>query len=238
MVTRLDNFLSNEGFGTRKHVKTLIKNGHVKLENEIVKIPDFKFDPELLACYVDDNRVEYQKEIFLMLNKPSGYICSNIDERYPSVLRLIDSKYLKRIKLVGRLDADTTGLLLLMDNGKISNRLIHPNTGIEKEYLAGVDKEVSDKDLEILRRKIDLYDDGIIQAKKVELVGPKLLDITVSEGKYHEIKRMCKRANLEVVKLTRLRIGELKLGDLELGQYRHLTKEEVNYIKKAVNMED
>ena len=173
-----------------------------------------------------------------MLNKPSGYICSNIDERYPSVLRLIDSKYLKRIKLVGRLDADTTGLLLLMDNGKISNRLIHPNTGIEKEYLAGVDKEVSDKDLEILRGKIDLYDDGIIQAKKVELVGPKLLDITVSEGKYHEIKRMCKRANLEVVKLTRLRIGELKLGDLELGQYRHLTKEEVNYIKKAVNMED
>lgn len=238
MLVRLDKFLADQNFGTRKHVKKIIRNHTITVDDKLIKDPDFKFNPELQRVFIDGELIEYQSHIYILLNKPEGYICSTIDESYPSVLNLIDAQYQKRARLVGRLDVDTTGVLLITDNGKLNNKLIHPNSGLEKEYLVTYNRNLNDADLQILSSKIDLYDDGIVQAKKVEQVSLNQAKITITEGKYHQIKRMAKRAYLEVIKLDRIRLANLTYGDLKQGEYRFLTEEEIENLKSLVKMEE
>lgn len=238
MNIRLDHFLAENNFGTRKHVKKLIKDGLVKIDDKPCFTPDFKFNPEETKIYVNEKLVPYQKELYLLLNKPAGYLCSTIDELYPSVLNLLEPSMKKRARLVGRLDVDTTGVLLITDNGKLNNKLIHPNTKIEKEYKVTVNHEVTNRELEILRGKIDLFDDGIVQAKRVEQIGKDTILITILEGKYHEIKRMCKRADLEVMALDRIRLGSLTYGNLKPGEYRSLNENEIKNLKSLVGIKE
>ncbi len=238
MLYRLDHFLSLQNFGTRKHVKKLIKSKLVRINDEIITNADFKFDPEKNKVYVDDKLINYQKEIYILMNKPKGYMCSTIDELYPSVLNLVDPELQKRCRLVGRLDVDTTGVLLITDNGKLNNRLIHPHLGISKEYLVTFNNDLTEKALTILRGKIDLYDDGIVQAKQVKQVDHNKAIITILEGKYHQIKRMAKRADLEVIELDRIRLDSLTYDGLKQGEYRFLKDEEITYLKKICQMEE
>lgn len=236
MLIRLDHFLSLNNLGTRKHVKKIIRNKQIKIDGEIITSNDYKFDPEINKVYIDDVLIPYNKEFCILLNKPEGYICSTIDEKYPSVLNLIDPLLAKRARLVGRLDVDTTGLLLICDNGKLNNKLIHPNSGLEKEYKVTFNNDLNEDSLKILKGKIDLFEDGIIQAKKVEQISNNQALITITEGKYHEIKRMAKRAYLEVMELERIRLDFLTLGELKKGEYRFLTEEELNRLKNKVGL--
>lgn len=238
MLYRLDHFLSLQNFGTRKQVKKLVKSKLVRLDDEIITNPDYKFNPDVNKVYVDDKLVNYQKEIYILMNKPKGYMCSTIDELYPSVLNLVDYELQKRCRLVGRLDVDTTGVLLITDNGKLNNRLIHPHLGICKEYLVTFNHDLTEKELSILRGKIDLYDDGIVQAKEVKQVDHNKAIITILEGKYHQIKRMAKRADLEVIELDRIRLDSLTYDGLKQGEYRFLNDDEIMYLKKICQMED
>lgn len=233
---RLDKFLADANLGTRKHVKTLIRKKHVKVGEKVIIKSDFNFNPESEQVFVDGNLIEYHREIFLLLNKPEGYICSSIDELYPSVLNLIDPKLAKRVKIVGRLDVDTTGVLLLTDQGKINNRLIHPKLKIEKEYHAVLNRNVPIDILPDLNGDIEIGQGEIVTPKKVELINENTCRIIITEGKYHEVKRIFKHFGLEVVKLERKRLGFITASGLEKGNYRFLTFDEVEKIKRITKM--
>ncbi|MCI2068142.1 MAG: rRNA pseudouridine synthase [Bacilli bacterium] len=239
MKMRLDRFLSEMGVGTRKHCKKAIRSEKVLIDGNIITDEGFLFDPEKNKVTLDGKLLTYQREFYILMNKPQGYMCSTIDELYPSVLNLIDPSLKKRARIVGRLDADTTGVLLITDNGKLNNRLIHPNLGIEKEYVAELNHPLGEKDrLKLLLEGVVL-DEGeeAIKPASLTLLSPLEADIIVKEGKYHEIKRMFHRFGYDVMSLRRIRLGFLVLGDLKEGEMRNLSPEEVLNLKKLVGME-
>ena len=237
-MTRLDKFLSDSGFGTRKHVKKLIRSKLVTVNGCIEDDSGFIFDPSKAKIEVDNKPVEYSDEIYLLMNKPEGYMCSTIDERYPSVLNLIDPGLRKRTRIVGRLDADTTGVLLLTSNGRLNNRLIHPNTEIEKEYEASLDHGLADEDLsKMLSGPIDLGDNTYVTPVRIEKIEPYIIRIVVREGKYHEIKRIFKKYGYSVIALNRARLGFLTCADLKKGEVRDLSKEEIDRLRSITHME-
>jgi len=236
MLIRLDNFLANNNLGTRKGVKKLIRNKKIKINNQIILDYAYKFDPEIDKVYIEDNLIEYQKEIYILLNKPKNYMCSLIDELYPSVLNLIEPSLQKRLRIVGRLDADTTGVLLLTDNGKLNNKIIHPSSHLEKVYKVTFSHDLTSKALEILSGEIDLNEDGIVQAKKVEQIDKDKALITITQGKYHQIKRMAKKAYLEVIDLDRISLDVLTYEGLKQGEYRFLKDSEIEYLKQKVGL--
>lgn len=238
-MIRLDKFLSDAGLGTRKHVKKAIRSGKALVNGVIQDDGAHLIDPSKDIVIVDNHLIEFNDEIFLLMNKPEGYMCSTIDERYPSVLNLIDPSYRKRTRIVGRLDADTTGVLLLTSNGKLNNRLIHPNTKIEKEYEASLDHGLTEEDYKKLTSgPIELDKDTSVTPKKIEIIQPYIIKIVVTEGKYHEIKRIFKKYGYTVIKLKRIRLGFLTADGVKEGEYRKLTKEEILKIKEITKMED
>ena len=232
---RLDKFLANANLGTRNHVKTLIRGGHVCVDGEINKHAEYNLKPDAEIVTVDEAVVEYHEEIFLLLNKPEGYICSAIDELYPSVLNVIDSQYVKRVKMVGRLDVDTTGVLLLTDQGKINNSLIHPKLKIEKEYEVVLNHDIPESIVPSMTEEIDIGENETVKPKAVNLIKPNTCRIIITEGKYHEVKRIFKHFNLEVVKLERIRLAFLTTDGLAKGESRLLTQEEIEKIKAITN---
>lgn len=234
---RLDKFLADSNLGTRNHVKTLIRKKHVTVNGKLVRLSDTNINLEKDKVEVDGNPIHYEQEIFLLLNKPKGYLCSSIDELYPSILNVIDPIYAKRVKIVGRLDVDTTGVLVLTDQGKLNNRLIHPKFKIEKEYEAVLNNNVPDEILPLLTQEIEIGEGEIVKPKKVERIKPDTCRITVTEGKYHEIKRIFKHFGLEVIELRRIRLGFLTVDDLEIGESRLLTEDEINYLKDLTKTE-
>ncbi len=222
---RIDRFLANNGFGSRKSVKKLFHHGLVKVNGEIIydHSIDIKGDD---VIEVEDKRISVRSNITIMLNKPEGYISSLIDERYPSVLHLIPEEFHKRVRIVGRLDNDTTGLLLLTDNGVLNNRLASPKLHIPKTYEVRVNH--------ILKPGlVDIFKVGDIDIGKGEKAASSVLvikdeyhaDITVYEGKYHEIKRLFGKFNYDVIALHRRTLGPLSL-DVEEGEWRFLTDSE------------
>ncbi|MDD4532276.1 MAG: pseudouridine synthase [Bacilli bacterium] len=228
---RLDKFLADANLGTRKHVKTLIRSRHVNINNSCVTLSDYNLNPELDKVEVDGKLIKYRKEIFILLNKPKGYICSNIDELYPSVLNLIDQQYAKRVKIVGRLDVDTTGVLLLTDQGKINNSLVHPRLKIEKEYEAVLNHPLPKNIIPQLTEEIDIGKDEKVKPRKVYLINDNTCRIIIAEGKYHEVKRIFRHFDLEVMELRRIRLAFLNVDDLQIGESRLLSDVEIEKIK-------
>ncbi|RUM47084.1 MAG: 16S rRNA pseudouridine(516) synthase [Hydrogenothermus sp.] len=241
---RLDKFLSNFGFGSRKEVKQLIKQGLVYVNDTIVKNPSLKINPEIDIVKVDNEPISYQKEFYFMLNKPSGYVSATKDETYPTVLDFfINEPVYKNLFPVGRLDIDTEGLLLITTDGIFAHRLSHPKWNVQKEYFAIVKGDISTVNL----KKFE--DTGIFLKKdkyqtkpfKIEIVKVEKdiseIKITVKEGKYHIVKKIMEQIGFPVLYLKRERIGNLKLDDnLKTGEYRHLTEEEIKKLKSLVNL--
>jgi len=234
---RLDKFLADSNLGTRNHVKTLIRGKHVTVNGEVVRISDTNINLENDKIEVDGSPIKYVEEIFLLLNKPKGYLCSSIDELYPSILNIINPIYAKRVKIVGRLDVDTTGVLLLTDQGKLNNRLIHPKFQVEKEYEAVLNNDVPDEILPLLIQEIEIGAGEIVKPKKVEKIKSNSCRIIVSDGKYHEIKRIFKHFGLEVIELRRIRLGFLTVDDLQIGESRLLNENEINQLKDITKIE-
>ena len=234
---RIDKFLSNSNFGTRKHCKKLVKSGLVTIDDVVIKNPDLDFDPSKSCVKVDSKEVKYFNHVYLMINKPKDYICSVIDERgYESVLNLIDPLYSKRVKLVGRLDVDTTGLLILTEGGGLNNRLIHPNHEVEKEYEVTLNHDVPLSLIEEFKKPIDIGQGEVASPSVLKDIEGNTCHLVIKEGKYHEIKRMFKRFHLEVVNLKRVRLAFLTLGDLKIGESRLLSEEEIYKLKELTNL--
>lgn len=230
---RLDKLLSNMGAGSRKEVKLLLKAGAIQVDGEIVRDPKQHVDVETQQVLMYGEPVTYQKYIYLMMNKPPGVISATEDKRDETVIDLLfeDVTYFKPFP-VGRLDKDTEGLLLLTNDGSFNHALMSPKKHVEKTYYAEVTGVLTQEDVEAIAAGVTL-EDGY-QAKPGKLVilstteTDSTLELTITEGKFHQVKRMMLALGKEVTFLKRRSIGRLELDPaLELGDYRELTQEEL-----------
>lgn len=233
---RLDRFLSMNGFASRSGSKKIINQQRVKVNGVITTVNDMQISGNDIIT-VDDIEVENIPYITLILNKPEGYMCSMIDEKYPSVMHLIPENYQKRVRMVGRLDADTTGLLILTDNGVLNSRLANPKYAVEKTYEVTVNHVLKEDLIEIFKAgNIDLGRDEFSSSAKLVIHDDYHASLTIHEGKYHEVKRLFKRFDYEVINLKRVKFGPLELGDIPLGEYRRIDEEEYQALLNITNM--
>lgn len=210
---RLEKYLSDCGIGTRKEIKQYIKAGRVSLDGD--------------AVLFDGVPLVYNKYRYFAMNKPAGYVCANDDSHSQTVFSLLDSKYQNLgLFTVGRLDKDTTGLLLLTNDGDFAHKVISPKSHINKLYFATINGNISDDDI----LKFSLGFDGFLPAK-LERAGDNKCFVTVQEGKYHQVKRMLVSIGKPVIQLKRLKIGSFMLpNDLEEGSIVELSQIELDNI--------
>jgi len=233
---RLDKLLANMGYGTRKEVKQLLKQKGVTVDGEDVKDSSMHVNPDSQEVSVFGERVQYTEFLYLMMNKPPGVISATEDNFDRTVIDLLDplAQHFKPFP-VGRLDKDTEGLLLITNDGQLAHNLLSPKKHVPKTYYAKIDGEVTQSDIEAFQRGVEL-DDGYV-TKPGELIilssGAKSeIELTIQEGKFHQVKRMFESVGKKVTYLKRLSMGSLKLDEsLNLGDYRELTVEELNGLK-------
>ena len=224
--------LSHMGYGTRKEVKELIRKGFVSVDGEIIKSDDYKVDDnsEVIIC---DEKVNYEEYVYLMLNKPDGYISATYDNNLPTVLDLIYGYESRNLFPVGRLDIDTYGLLILTNDGMLAHKVLSPKYHVAKKYYLKYDGIYNDSFIDTFKKGIKI-DDYITKPAIFENLGNNEAYITISEGKFHQIKRMMEYLGCEVTYLERIEFGGIKLDNsLKKGEFRPLSKEEINILKNV-----
>ena len=229
-MERLDKILANTGYGTRKEVKKLIKNGAVTVDGEVAKNAEQKVDPYNSKIAVYDEPIEYKEFIYLMLNKPKDCVSATFDKRYMTVLDLVPFEY-EHYDLfpIGRLDIDTEGLVILTNNGKLAHEILSPKNHIKKVYYAETEREINDEDIKAFESGMDLGDFTTMPAK-LEKHGEGAI-VTICEGKFHQVKRMFEKTGNRVSYLKRIKMGGVCLDEnLPLGQMREMTEEEIQNI--------
>ena len=230
---RLDKFLCDNNIGTRSQVKEYIKKGQVTVNDQIIKKPETKVNEETDTVVCQGQPIHYRKYVYYMLNKPEGVVSATNDNTAPTVVSLLTVPEQKDLFPVGRLDKDTTGLLLLTNDGALAQRLTHPSHEISKTYQVTVQGDV-DGAAERLAAMRDLEGEPIAPARVRTLrrEGDRaLLEITIHQGKNRQIRRMCAQCGLAVPRLRRIREDCLTLGGLRAGTWRDLTPEEVAALK-------
>ena len=236
---RLDKFLANSGIGTRKEVKEILKNKKISVNDAFVKDGKIQIDEEKDIVKYEDNIIYYKSFVYIMMNKPAGVISATEDNHHKTVIDLLNNEYRTYdIFPVGRLDIDTEGLLLLTNDGVLSHNLLSPKKHVDKKYYVKIANSLSDDDIKMLENGIKLEENFVTKKAKVEIIcnnsekNENLAYITISEGKFHQVKRMFKAVNNEVLYLKRVKMGSLSLDEkLKLGEYRELTEEELNNLK-------
>lgn len=236
---RLDKFLANSGIGTRKEVKGLLKKRLIKVNDEIVKDGKIHVDENEDTVKYKDEIISYKKFVYIMLNKPNGVISATEDKVHKTVIDLLGDEYRTfEVFPVGRLDIDTEGLLLLTNDGVLSHNLLSPNKHVDKKYYVELEKLLTEMDIAKLEKGVELKDFTTKDAK-VEIIengeeSDKIrVYITISEGKFHQVKRMFKAVGNEVKYLKRVKMGTLSLDEnLKLGEYRELTEDELTKLKE------
>ena len=222
---RLSQILFSQGFGARRECEGLILGGHVTLAGAVCDDPFFEVEPEGLSFGVRGELWPYRAKALVLLNKPSGYECSQKPKHHPSVMSLLALPLRVRgLQPVGRLDEDTTGLLLMTDDGALIHRLTSPKKHVAKVYEITTIEPVTDRQIDELRFGVILHDDPLpVRAAAVERTGEQALRMTLLEGKYHQVKRMVAAAGNTVQALHRSAYGVLTLpADLAPGQWRWL----------------
>lgn len=232
---RINKYLASTGIGSRRKVEEFILAGEISVNGIVVEDLSYDVDENTDVVKYKNKILKQQSDmVYIMLNKPKGYICSLSDEKgRPTVVKLVKEK--QRIYPVGRLDYNTEGLLLLTNDGDFANKITHPSGKISKTYLVTLKSKPKPDELDKLRRGI-MLEDGLTQPAIVgrprSADGLFQLEITIFEGKNREVRRMFEAIGYKVFALKRLKIGNLELGDLELKEYKYLTSEE---IKKCFN---
>ncbi|ADW72933.1 MULTISPECIES: 16S rRNA pseudouridine(516) synthase RsuA [Rahnella] len=226
---RLDKFLSQQLGVSRALVLRELRNKRVTVDGEIVKTGSMKISPE--------QRVEFDGNVldqitgprYFMLNKPQGYVCSTDDPDHPTVLYFLEEPVAYKLHAAGRLDIDTTGLVLMTDDGQWSHRITSPRHHCEKTYLVTLEHPLADDTAAQFEAGVQLHnEDSLTKPAQLEKIEDCLVRLTLSEGRYHQVKRMFAAVGNRVVALHRERIGEIVMDeDLEPGQYRPLTEQEV-----------
>lgn len=226
-MERIDKYLSDAGAASRREIKALVKAGAVEVNGRPVTDPAMKIDPAADAVTLRGQPVEGARRVVLMLHKPAGYVTSTQDPRDRTVMELIPEEYLRqRVTPVGRLDKETEGLLLLTNDGDLAHRLISPKSRVEKVYYARHEGQGSREDVEAFSKGLLLRDGTQCRPAILEPLGPGESRITLTEGKYHQVRRMMASRGMTVTYLRRESEGSLTLGDLAPGATRELTPAE------------
>ena len=228
---RLEKFLSESGIASRRDAKKYISAGRVFVNGERVLIPGTHIDPQRAEITFDEEPIRGEpKQIYLMLNKPAGYVTTVRDERgRPTVMELV-SDISERIYPVGRLDLDTEGLLLMTNDGDFAHRILHPSHEIQKTYIVWVEGQPNRREIQRLREGVEI-ENGTITSAKVNQIGKRKgqtqFRVIIHEGRKRQIRRMFHAVGHDVVHLKRVGIGSLSLGRLPIGEYRSLTPTEI-----------
>lgn len=232
MKLRLDKYLAEMGCGTRSEVKKGIQKGLVQVNAQTVRRPEQKVDTGMDQISYAGTPLSYVEQEYYMLNKPAGIISASSDSRKPCVVDLIDSRRRKDLFPVGRLDRDTEGLLLITNDGALAHRLLSPRSHVDKVYYARVRGRVTEADVEKFREGVEIGEEKPTLPARLSILRSgeeSEIELTIQEGKFHQVKRMFLAVGKEVVYLKRLRMGALLLDEtLQPGEYRTLKKSELD----------
>lgn len=222
---RLDKILSKSGFGSRTEAKTVIKQGRVSVDGKTARSANDKADPE--KVFVDGIKVNYKEFIYLVLNKPKGVVSATDDNVHRTVIDLIDEKYLTYEPFpVGRLDIDTEGLLLITNDGQLGHNMLSPKKHVDKTYFAELLNPLSIQDKEKIEKGVDIGG-YITKPCNIEIL-ENGVNITIHEGKFHQVKKMFEAVGNKVIYLKRITFGPLSLPeDLSLGEYIEIEKPQI-----------
>ncbi len=244
-LERLDKILANNGFGTRKEVKRFIRNRTVTVNGEVVDDPDAKVSINDSVIAINGVEINIQENVYIMMNKAAGYVCSTKAGVHETVYELLDPKYRQKflggnISTIGRLDVDTEGLLIFTTDGDLNHRLTSPRWSVPKTYFVrlrdSVSSEEQQKYVDEMKSGIHICAEGKESEAdclpaELEWCSENECNLTICEGKFHQVKRMFSALGNEVIYLKRMRINNLKLdASIEVGKYRELTDEEVRLL--------
>lgn len=224
---RLNKFLSAAGVASRRKCDEIIFSGEVIINGRVAQGPFVQVDDQHDRVLVRGKPIASTKKVYFMVHKPLGFVCTS-ERKFPGTKLVIDlfSHLPYRVFTVGRLDKETSGLILVTNDGDFANKIIHPSYGITKEYLLKVNRDIIEKDLNTLMQGT-MIDGKRVRPVAVSKVRRGTIKIVVNEGKKHEIRLFAEAAGLQILELKRIRIGSLVLGGLRYGEYRELTEAEI-----------
>lgn len=230
-MIRLDKYLADLSVGTRQEVKKYIRQGRVCVDGNIVKKADIKVDECMQKVSFDGKELGYESFVYYMLHKPAGVVSATEDKKETTVLDLITDKKRKDLFPVGRLDKDTEGLLLITNDGALAHRLLSPKKHVDKVYYAKVEGIVTEEDVRRFAEGVSIGQGEEAGPSKLVIIksgAVSEIELTIQEGKFHQVKRMFEAVDKKVIYLKRLSMGTLKLDEtLEKGSYRLLSEEEL-----------
>ena len=224
---RLDKYICQATSLTRSQAKKAISRGKITSNSETIRSSAYKVSENEAIC-LDGKPISVRGQRYIMLNKPQDFICSTVDEQLPSILNLIDVEKREQLFIAGRLDADTTGLTLITDDGQWSHAITSPKRQCQKRYRAELAEPIEQSAIEQFKQGLQLHNEPeLTRPATLEIIAPHEVVVTISEGKYHQVKRMFAAVGNKVVELHREAIGNLELdSDLGPGEWRYLTDEE------------
>lgn len=236
-MIRLDKFLADMQVGTRSQVKDYIRKGNITVNDEIIKKPEYKIDENIDLIAYMGKKINYSKYQYYILHKPAGVVTATKDNIDKTVMDLFSAEVRKGLFPVGRLDKDTEGLLLITNDGELSHNLLSPKKHVAKTYYVECDGSISGDKINQLQEGVDIGDDKLTLPANVKLISDEAntykLELTIVEGRFHQVKRMIKAIGGEVTYLKRISMGPLVLDEkLEKGSYRELTKDEILKLTK------
>ena len=225
---RLDKFLVECGIGSRTEVKKILGNGQVKVNGVITKSSKEQIDETKDKITCKNEELEYKEFRYYVMHKPSGYITAIDDYREKTVMEVLPEWVIRKdLFPVGRLDKDTEGLLLFTNNGRLSHELLSPKKHVDKIYEVHLRESISDENIKKLESGVIILDNYFTKEAKVNKVEDKIIELTITEGKYHQVKEMLKAVGNEVFYLKRLSFGKLELGNLKKGEVIEISFEDI-----------
>ncbi|OTG83023.1 pseudouridine synthase [Acinetobacter sp. ANC 4648] len=235
----LEKMLQSQGFGSRKHCQQLIKNGAIEINQVMIDSPKYKLDTDQLCFSVHGQSYQYREKVYIALNKPQNYECSHQATHHFSVFDFFDDILMNRgIQCVGRLDQDTTGLILLTDDGQFLQALTHPKKHVPKVYKMQTVDPIADEQLLQLEQGVELRNEnGLFAATQVMRLTEYELQMAIHQGVYHQVKRMLAAVGNKVEKLHRAQIGQLRLDQLAEGEWMYLNAEQILAAKNLIDQE-
>lgn len=231
-MDRIDKIIASQGLYSRSDVKYLVSRKRVAIDGEVVRSSSQKADPEKNVITIDGKPLTVKKQIYLMLHKPKGYVSATEDKEHQTVLALVPPEWKGRdLFPAGRLDKDTTGLMIITDDGVLAHNILSPRKHVQKVYGVELDIPVTEEMQKGFAAGVEL-NDGICKEAELVITGEKTAEVTLKEGRYHQIKRMFGCYGAKVVELHRIAMGDLYLpDDLAEGECRELTEEELKKLQ-------
>ena len=233
---RLDKILSSQGTASRKDVKKIIKKGRVSVDGEIIKDSGFQLNPEKSVILIDGEKMDYKEHVYYMMNKPQGVLSASRDPKRETVVTLLPDQWQRDgLFPAGRLDADTTGFVLITDDGEFAHRILSPKNHVWKTYLVSLEHPVTESEKETVEGGMTLEDGTVCKPSHTASVPNRDCQVylAICEGKFHQVKRMFAEAGNNVTALKRVAMGGVKLDKtLKAGESRELTAEEVREIEE------